>query len=57
MLRLMSLNMDAEESKDEEDEFHDARENNFAVDNELIKFQFEFTAPKICLQLNTPKRG
>lgn len=30
--------MDAEESKDEEDEFHDARENNFAVDNELIKF-------------------
>lgn len=48
--------MDAEESKDEEDEFHDAREN-FIVDNELIKFQFEFTAPKICLQLNTPKRG
>lgn len=31
------------------DEFHDAVESF----NEIVKFQFEFSAPKICLQLST----
>ncbi len=31
------------------DEFHDAAESF----NEIVKLQFEFSAPKICLQLNT----
>lgn len=36
----------------DEEGFHDAAESL----NELVKFQFEFSAPKICLQLDTQLR-
>ena len=50
----LQLDQSTDSSSVNQEEFHDASEE---INNDLIKFQFEFTAPKICLQLNTPAKG